>query len=407
MINASIITIGNEIISGSIVDTNSKFLSERLTDLCYNVNNIKSVGDNELNIIKELRSSIKDNDYVFIVGGLGPTIDDITKLCVAKCINEELVIDETSLKYIESFFEKRGRIMPENNIRQAYKIKGSEVITNHYGTAPGYKIDYNGTIIYLLPGPPFEMEQMFIDSVVPNLRSEKIVSKSKLFRCVGIGESSLESKIDHLFNNDEVIYGIYANKQFVDIKLTVKSISEDVASNIIGSYSEQLESLIGKYIYSNNHNIQYTILDILKKRDETIAIAESCTGGMLSSMFIDTPGFSSVFNEGVVTYSNESKVVRLGVNSNILEEYGAVSIECVKEMARGVSETLNSSVGVAITGIAGPDGGSKNKPVGLVYIGVYYQNEYYIETLHLKGNRFYIRHSACLSTLSLIYKALN
>lgn len=403
----SIITVGSEIINGEILDTNSQYLCRELTNLGYNTCVIASVGDNIEDIKNELKHVVNVSDIIFICGGLGPTKDDVTKEAVAEFVEKNLVMDVDSLETIKDRFKKANRIMTDNNLKQAYKIEGSNVIDNQNGTAPGYFLRFNDTEIYILPGPPFELTQMFQNDIKHRLPESKQFVSSKVYKCLGLGESALESKIAAVLVNDDIEYGIYANREFVDIKITSRTFNRDDSLKVIEEYDLKIMQHIGEYVYSNTNNIEKTILDLLEQRSEKIAIAESCTGGMLTSRFVDVEGSSSVLLEGVVTYSNESKIKRLNVSSETLTNFGAVSEGTCKEMAEGVTKALGADIGVAITGIAGPGGGTVDKPVGLVYISVYYNGVCKIQSYNFKGTREYIRRCASNSALSLIYNAIN
>ncbi len=400
----SIITVGNEIMTGDIIDLNSPFLASEMTKLGYSISSISSVGDNESLISKQVLNAFENSDVIFVVGGIGPTEDDVTMSAVACAVEKELIYDSDMYVRLKAIFERMNRIMTDNNIKQAYKINGSRVILNDNGTACGSRVDYNGKVVYVLPGPPFEMKQMF-NKLKDELYSDTVV-KSITFKCIGIGESALETMISDIISSDEIEYGIYANKQYVDIKITVRNFSEDVVDKTLMGFEEVIMNRIGENVYSKDKDIVNVIVDILKQKNKTIAIAESCSGGMLSSMFVDVAGSSKVLNEAVVTYSNESKNKRLGVSFELLNKYGAVSEEVAKSMSKGVCEALNSDLGVAITGVAGPGGGSDLKPVGLVYICVYFEDEYFVKKLMLNGDRNMVRKLAVMNCLQLIYNVI-
>lgn len=396
---ASVITVGNEIITGDIVDSNSKFLCGELNKLGYEIYNVISVGDSSNAIIDNIKQTLVNVDMLFITGGLGPTIDDITLECVAKALDKSLIFDNDILLNIQNRFNKLGRNMTQNNRKQAYKIEDSLVIDNNYGTASGSMISVNNKKIFVFPGPPFELKMMF-ESIRNYLQTENVI-KSILIRCIGIGESSLETKITDIISTDEIDYGIYANKQYVDVKITAKNISESIVDSLLLKYQKLLINRLGSYVYALDKNIVEVIIDILKRKNETIAIAESCSGGMLTSMFVNVDGVSHVLTEGVVTYSNQSKVTRLGVHNESLLKYGAVSEQVAREMASGVALNLNSDLGVSITGIAGES--VENNPTGLVYIGLSYRNKSFVKKLNLTGNRNTIRSLSCLNALEMIY----
>ncbi len=397
-----IITVGDEIVSGDIVDLNSKFLAKSMRSFGHDIQVIKSVGDCKNTISSEVKRSLDSSDILFVTGGLGPTVDDITVEAVADALGRELVFDSEILEKIKARFASFSREMTDNNRKQAYKVESSTVIFNDYGTACGSKIEVDGKLIYILPGPPFELTQMF-ESIKEDFCSKTII-KSVMFRCLGIGESALETEIIDCIDLTEVEYGIYASKQFVDVKITASGDNEIVVDAILEKHNRAITSKISKFMYSSNQDIIEVVIDILKKRGQRIAISESCTGGMLTSMFVGYSGVSSVLNEGIVTYSNESKINRLGVEQLLLKKHGAVSSEVASQMAENVCKCLGSNIGVSITGVAGP--GFAFKPAGTVYIGIHYNENTIVRKYEFEGNREAVRTRSCLTALELIYKVL-
>ncbi len=398
----SIINIGNELLNGMILNTNAKFLSESLTDIGFKVVTVKSIGDEEESLSKEFLFSLENCDVVIVTGGLGPTIDDITKEVIANSLNRELIFDVDVMAKIEELFAKRNYVMTSNNKKQAYKIEGSTVINNNMGTAPGLRLSHNDKIIYILPGPPKELKNMFENNVKKELLTlTNNMIYSKMFRCVGIGESRLESLISNIIDND-IEYGIYANDSLVDIKLSINTSDENYALNTLLKYETRINEVIKDYMYSDGANLEQVVLDKLSEKNITLSMAESCTGGLLASTVVSVSGASKVLNESIVCYSNLSKINRLNVDESIINKYGAVSKECAEQMAKGVANTLNSDIGIAITGIAGPGGESDLKPVGLVYISTYYNGSIQTNEFMLNGDRDMIRKRATINALKMI-----
>lgn len=288
--------------------------------------------------------------------------------------------------------------MTVNNEKQAYRVAGSEVIVNNFGTASGTKIKEDGKLIYIFPGPPTELKAMF-ESVKNEFETDEVI-KSIRFRCIGIGESSLETQIIDVIDTNEVEYGIYANKQLVDVKLTLKANNESVADEILSKYNQLVSNKIAEHIYSNGESLVEVIINYLRNNNETIALAESCTGGMLASMFVDISGASDVFSEGIVCYTNESKISRLGVSEKTLNEFTAVSSEVALEMSNGVCQNLKTNLGVGITGYAGGDDS------GLVYISVCYNAQHQVKKFKIEGDRSRVRYLACLNALEMIYNII-
>ena len=391
---AEIISVGTEILLGDIVNTNATYLAKELALLGIDVYYQSSVGDNEARLVSAFEEGLKRSDIIITTGGLGPTNDDITKEVACKVFNQKMELDEISLEKIETFFNKLGVEMTENNKKQAYFPKNAVILKNKNGTAPGAILKKDKKYIIILPGPPKEMELMFENEVKPYLKdmsNEILVSKTlKLF---GIGESLLETKIIDIINeqNNPTIAPYVSNME-LRLRVTAKSDNEENANNMIEPVIKKIKDRVGKFIYAlDNISIETVVSKMLIEKNLTISTAESCTGGLVSATLINYPGISSVFMEGCVTYSNESKINRLGVSPDTLEVYGAVSEETAREMAEGIAKNFNTNVAISTTGIAGPEGGTSEKPVGLVYIGIYINGETTVNKYILHGNREEIR----------------
>lgn len=400
---AEIISVGTEILLGDIVNTNAAYLAKELALLGIDVYYQSSVGDNEDRLINAFEEGLKRSDIIITTGGLGPTNDDITKEVACKVFNQKMEIDKNSLEKIEEFFLKLGIEVTENNKKQAYFPKGAIILKNKNGTAPGAILKKDKKYMIILPGPPKEMKLMFEDEVKPYLKdmsNEILVSRTlKLF---GIGEAALESKIIDIINeqNNPTI-ATYISNMELRLRITAKSDNEENANNMIEPIIEKIKDRVGKFIYAqDNISMETVVSKMLIEKKLIISTAESCTGGLVSATLINYPGISSVFMEGCVTYSNESKINRLGVNHNTLEEYGAVSEETAREMAKGIAKNFNTNVAISTTGIAGPEGGTSDKPVGLVYIGVYINGKTTVNKYILHGNREEIRLRATKNALN-------
>lgn len=400
---AEIITVGTEILLGDIVNTNSQFLAKELASLGVEVYYQGTVGDNEDRLLKSLEESLNRSDIVITTGGLGPTKDDLTKETAAKFFGQELVLHEKSWNKIEVFFNKLGVIPTENNKKQAYFPNDSIILENNHGTAPGAILKKDKKTIVVLPGPPREMKPMFEESVKPylkNLSDEILVSKT--LRFYGIGESSLEDEImDIIKEQSNPTIAPYAKDSEVTLRVTAKATNEDDAIKLINIVVEKIKEKVGKFIYAEGETtLEDTVAEILVKKNLTIGVAESCTGGMVSASLINYPGISSVFMEGCVTYSNEAKIKSLGVKKETLDKFGAVSEETAIEMAEGIAKRYNTNIGISTTGIAGPEGGSEEKPVGLVYIGIYINGKTIAKRYVFNGNRQQIRLRATKTLLN-------
>lgn len=402
---AEIITVGTEILLGDIVNTNSQFLAKELASLGLDVYYQSTVGDNESRLMDTLNESLDRSDIIITTGGLGPTNDDITKEVAAKCFNQELVFYNDIWKDIKQYFEKIGLEPTENNKKQAYFPKDCIILNNSNGTAPGAILKKENKMIIVLPGPPKEMIPMFNNELkkhLENLTDYKLISRT--LRFFGIGESELEDKLSDIINNQtNPTIAPYAKEGEVTLRITAKSYTKDDADNLIDEVENKIKTLVGKYLYGYGETtLEETVAKLLVEKNLTIAVSESCTGGMVSSTLIDYPGISQVFMEGCVTYSNEAKMSRLGVKKETLDNFGAVSTETAIEMAKGVAMNLKTNVGLSTTGIAGPGGGTTEKPVGLVYIGLYINGKTKVKKLNLAGSREKIRVKATKEALNFL-----
>ncbi|GAA0116716.1 competence/damage-inducible protein A [Clostridium senegalense] len=404
-----IIAVGTELLLGDILNTNAQYLSRRLSELgifCYHQS---VVGDNPQRLKETYELAFKRADLVITTGGLGPTKDDLTKEISFEFFRKESVLHEESLKRIEDRFEKMGREMAKNNIKQAYFPKDAIVLRNDNGTAPGCIINENNKILINLPGPPKEMKPMFENSVVPYLSNfQKVVLTSKVLRVIGIGESAAEEMISHIIENQtNPTVAPYAKDGEVTFRITATAENENKAKELIVPIEEELKEIFKENLYGEGDD---TLEDVLGKflveNNLTVSTAESCTGGLLGAKLINYPGISTVFLEGAITYSNDAKMRTLGVKEETLKEFGAVSSETAKEMAEGIAKRCGARIGISTTGIAGPGGGTDEKPVGLVYIGVYIDGKVSTKKLNLLGNRQQIRNRATQCALDFLRRKL-
>lgn len=400
---AEIITVGTEILLGDIVNTNSRYLARELALLGIEVYYQGSVGDNEDRLLEAFGESLKRSDLVITTGGLGPTLDDITKEVAAKYFGQKMELNQKSWDEIREFMSKLDKSPTENNKRQAYFPKEATILKNNNGTAPGAIFKKDKKTIIVLPGPPREMVAMFEESVRPYLESlTEDILVSKTLRLYGIGESKLETELlDVIKGQTNPTVAPYASDMEVTLRITAKAKSSEEATKLIGPMEESIRTRVGKYIYGEGDtSLDEVVSKILVEKNLKIAVAESCTGGMVSASLINYPGISSVFMEGLITYSNEAKMERLGVKKETLDKFGAVSEETAIEMAQGVCKKFNTNVGVSTTGVAGPGGGTDEKPVGLVYIGVCINGKTKVKKLNLSGNRFKVRQRAAKEALN-------
>ncbi len=404
-----IICVGNELLIGDTLNTNTQYLSQQLANLGIDVQYQMVVGDDDATLTEAVSVASSRSDIVIFSGGLGPTYDDMTKETVCKVAGEALVIDEPSLEAIRSFFERLGRTMADSNEKQALRPTNGKSLPNANGTAPGIYLYKAGTHYILLPGPPNELKPMFQEEVVPILREfSTSVITSKIYSLVGIGESDLVGKIGHLMNESvNPRIAPYAKLGSVNIRLTAKTSTAHEGQELIDQTSAALSPFIDEYCYSTEgESLEKVVIDLLRKKHMTLSMAESCTGGLLSSRIVSIPGASDVYLNGFTTYSNQAKEKWLGVARDILLEYGAVSEAVAIEMSEGVKNVSATNVGIGVTGIAGPDGGTEDKPVGMVCISVSVEDETKVRTYHITGNRQKVREYGAQYALRQLYEMI-
>lgn len=372
--NAHIITIGDEILTGQTLNTNAGYIGEKLSDIQINIRKAAIVGDNEEEILNEFDAAWENNDLVIATGGLGPTHDDITRQCVVKFFNTELVKNEEVLDDIKVLFQKSGREVTKLNENQALIPKVARVIRNILGTAPGMWIENDNKIFIALPGVPFEMNLMMKNYVIPHLEEKlqkNTVIKRAILQTTGIFESALFEKLgdmDQLLNGSKLAF--LPTPQGVRLRITVEEPTEEAAKNKLSEIEQKIKSKVGRFIFAANDLVLEEVVGrLLKERGLKISIAESCTGGYVSHLLTNISGSSNYFERGIVAYSNAAKVEILRVNEDAIAEYGAVSLEVARQMAEGVKATSGTDIGLSITGILGPTGAAPGKPIGLIYIG--------------------------------------
>ena len=376
----ALLTVGTEILFGQIVNTNAAWLSQQLNDLGIDVMYHYSVGDNPKRLEELIYFAFHDCDMIITTGGLGPTQDDLTKEVIAKAMGDKIVTNQQCLEDLKGYYEKKGRHMTENNLKQADMPSTAVPLPNDQGTAPGFWLEKDGKIIAAMPGPPREMTNMFNKQIRPRL--EKIqdsVIYYKILRAFALGESKMETMLLPLIDGQT---DPTMEKKVMDI--------------------------IGDFVYScDDQELIEVVGNMLIEKNISISCAESCTGGLFAGALTDIPGISAVFERGIVTYSNRAKMEELGVSSDTLERYGAVSPQTACEMAEGLKEKTGSDLCISVTGIAGPDGGTEEKPVGLVYIGISYEGRTEaVKCQYRNVNRRWNRNYAVLNMLWQIYKRI-
>ncbi len=373
---AELIAVGTELLLGHTIDTDSAYASRELAASGIDVLRRFTVGDNPARLEETLRLALSRSDLVVLIGGLGPTKDDLTKEIAARVCGKQLVMHEESRRRIEEHF--RGRVCGETQWKQAMLPEGCDVLPNDYGTAPGcvFRAE-NGCLVALLPGPPSECEPMIRDRLMPYLhRLSGGVIASLMVRTFGIGEGTAAERAEDFLNLANPTVAPYAKDSEMFFRVTAKASSQEEAQKECRAVADRLCERLGSYVYAVNTDgtsqscLENTVVELLAQRGLTVSAAESCTGGLIAKRLTDVPGASAVLNMSFVTYSNEAKHRLLGVPMEILDRYGAVSEQVARAMAEGVRRFSGSSVGVGVTGIAGPDGGTPEKPVGLVYLAV-------------------------------------
>ncbi|GAB6098674.1 competence/damage-inducible protein A [Halanaerocella petrolearia] len=404
---AEIIVIGTELLLGQIVDTNSQWIAEQLAELGIDLYYKATVGDNKERLLETLSNGLQRSDLIITTGGLGPTQDDITREVIADSLDIELVKREESLAQVERYFKATNREMSENNLRQAYLPQGAEMIENQEGTAPGFLVEKDNQVIVSLPGVPLEMKAMMKKTVIPYLK-EKVLGDntihSKVIKTCGIGESDLEEEIaDILKEQTNPTIAPLASQGEVKLRLTAKADNKEEAKQLIRVEEERLEERIGEYIYGyNDDTLEKVVANLLWDQELTIAVAESCTGGLIGHRMTNVAGSSAYFERGIISYSNQAKKELLDVKEETLAEFGAVSSQTAKEMALGAKELSNTDIGLSITGIAGPGGATAEKPVGLVYIALADEEGVASYQFNFSGSRLRVKYLTSQTVLNLL-----
>lgn len=408
-----LISVGTEILLGNIVNTNAAYLAEKCALLGCSLYHQTVVGDNEERMEKAIRQALNRSDIIILTGGLGPTKDDLTKEVTAKVFGRELYLDEHSKERISYFFQRLGsRQITENNWKQAMIPEGAIVVDNHNGTAPGIIIEdeENNKTAILMPGPPNELVPMFERDIAPYLNKKQPEGiYSHMIKICGIGESKAETMVTDLMEmQSNPTLAPYAKTGEVHFRVTAKARTEAEAEELMRPMIDEMYHRFGNAIYADKENVtlEDAVVELLKEKGMTLTTAESCTGGKLSGRIINVSGVSDIYKEGYITYANESKEHLLGVNHETLERYGAVSEETAREMAVGARIRAKADAALSVTGIAGPDGGTAEKPVGLVFIGCAVGEKVTVEKCLFTGNREKIRDYAVVRALNMLRNAL-
>lgn len=405
-----LISVGTEILLGNIVNTNAAYLSEQCAKLGLSCFYQTVVGDNEERLKETIKTALSRAEIIILSGGLGPTQDDLTKESAAKVMGRELFLDEASKNSIEKYFKQRNLEITENNWKQAMIPQGSVIIDNHNGTAPGVIIEDGEKRVILLPGPPNELKPMFEESIIPYLH--KLLPGtiySKTVKICGVGESKAETMIQDLIETQtNPTIAPYAKTGEVHLRVTAKADDEKEARRLTKPVVKELKERFGNNVYTTEEDVtlEKAVVDLLTANNLTVSTVESCTGGMLAARLINVPGVSDAYKSGFITYSNKAKRKMVGVKKTSLDRYGAVSRKVAEEMVKGAYLVNKADVIVAITGIAGPDGGTEEKPVGLVYVACFVCGTVTVKEFHFSGNRDKIRETTVAHALGLMRQCI-
>jgi nicotinamide-nucleotide amidase len=383
--SAEIVTVGTEMLLGDLVDTNTAWISQRLAELGVSIYRHTTIGDNSERIVAALRDAASRSDLVVTTGGLGPTSDDLTNACISTLTGREMVEYQEAREHVDTMFAKFGRTPTSNNYKQALFPEGTELIPNPVGTAMGALVEWEGALFATLPGVPAEMKSMFEATLEPLVRARSegsIVSRTLHF--AGIGESALAEKVQEFLDATDPTVAPLAGQGRVRLRITTRAATDREAQEKIAPVEKEIIARLSDYYFGEgDETLEGSVGRLLGDRGATLALAESCTGGLIAKRLTDMPGSSAYFTEGLVTYSNESKERLLGVPYAMIMDHGAVSEPVAREMAEGARRVSSADYGLSVTGIAGPDGGTEEKPVGLVFVGISDAKDTFAERLDL------------------------
>ncbi len=368
---AEIISVGTELLLGEITDTNASFLSSQLPLLGIDLYWISQVGDNQARLVEVLMRAWQRSDLILVTGGLGPTEDDLTREAITEMLGEKLRIEPALERELEEFFARRGRQMSPSNVKQAALIPSAEAIHNMQGTAPGWWVERDGHILVAMPGPPEELHSMWYKEISPRMRQRfpGAIILSKTIKTFGLGESAVGELVSPLLYSANPTLAVYAKADGIHLRVTAKAQSREQAESMIAQYETSVRSILGEYIWgTDNETLESVVGSLLTEKGLSLAVMESCTGGLLAATITDIPGASTYFKGGLVAYSSEAKIA-YGIDARLINEYGVISAEIAQAMAEAARLHLEADVGIGITGVAGPNE-MEGKPAGTVYIGI-------------------------------------
>lgn len=400
-----LISVGTEILLGDILNTDAQFLSIELAKLGISVIHQSTVGDNRERLLAQLKEAADRSDIIILSGGLGPTPDDLTKEVCCEFFGKKMFLHEPTVEKIKTYFSTKGMKMAQNNLKQAMLPKDCVIFPNDNGTAPGMAIEKDGVHILVLPGPPRELKPMFRNCAVPYLMqfSDRIIVSHNI-RTFGIGESLMAERVNDLFDAENPTVAPYAKDGEALLRVTAMARTKEEAENLCKPIINEIKNRLDGFVYGVDYTcIEEAVIEKLKEKHMKVATAESCTGGLIAKRITDVPGASEVFDCGIISYANEIKHRVLGVSEDDLNKYGAVSEPVARQMAQGALKVSGADIAVSVTGIAGPDSDSTNKPVGLVYIGLADRDNVWVRELRTsRKDRSYNRYVSASNALNMI-----
>ncbi len=405
---AEIISVGTELLLGEITDTNASFLASQLPVLGIDLYWISQVGDNQARLVEVLRRAWQRSDLVLITGGLGPTEDDLTREAVAEMLAEKLSIEPAIKREIEEYFARLGRSMSPSNIKQAAIIPSAEAIHNIQGTAPGWWVERDGHILVAMPGPPGELKSMWHKEILPRIRPRfsGAIILSRTIKTFGLSEATVGELVSPLLSSINPTLAIYAKADGIHLRITAKDQSQAQAASIIAGYEADVRLILGEHIWgTDNETLEGVVGKLLTEKGASLAVMESCTGGLLATTITDIYGASTYFKGGLVAYSNEAKVV-YGIDARLITDYGAVSAEIAQAMAETARLCLGADIGIGVTGVAGPNE-IEGKPAGVVYIGVDDGKSKRVIKGNYSGDRARVKRRATTAALFELRKMLS
>ena len=404
---AEIISIGSEILSGQITDTNANFIAKKLVESGIDLEYISAVSDNPKSLLSTLKLALQRSDLIITTGGLGPTEDDITYQTIARALNLKLIKYPEAEENLKRILNKINKIISPSNLKQVYLPEGAKIIINRYGTAPAMILEKDNKIICSFPGVPHEMKNLIEENLIPYLKEKyppSVIKKSKILKLTGLGESSVNELIrDYINKQTNFSFGIYASPEDIQVQITTQAPTEKEADKLLQFSATQLTKILGNYVYgSDEEPIEEVVGNLLKTKKLKLAVAESCTGGVLGEMITRIPGSSKYFQGGVISYNAKVKEDLLKVPPEVIRKYGEVSRQVAKLMAEGVRINCHSNIGVSITGIAGPGGATEKKKVGLVYMALADGKKTITQKHQLFGSRQLIRLRSARRALNML-----